>query len=64
MLGMKDVVVVVTDDAVLVCPKARAQDVKRVVEEAQEPKARIPMNGTSDTIRRNEAGLLGSWSPA
>jgi len=33
VLGMEDVIVVTTDDAVLVCPKSRAQDVKRIVEE-------------------------------
>jgi len=32
-VGMRDVVVVATDDAVLVCPKEKAQDVKRVVRE-------------------------------
>ncbi len=31
-IGVRDVVVVATDDAVLVCPKERAQDVKRIVE--------------------------------
>ncbi len=31
LLGMKDVVVIVNDDAVLVMPKDRAQDVKKVV---------------------------------
>jgi len=35
-VGMRDVVVVATDDAVLVCPKERAQDVKRVVQALQE----------------------------
>ena len=32
VLGLEDVVVVVTDDAVLAMPRARAQDVKRIVE--------------------------------
>ena len=32
VLGLQDVVVVVTDDAVLAMPRSRAQDVKRVVE--------------------------------
>lgn len=32
VLGLDDVVVVSTDDAVLVCPKGRAQDVRRVVD--------------------------------
>jgi mannose-1-phosphate guanylyltransferase len=33
VLGMEDVIVVTTDHAVLVCPKSRAQEVKRLVEE-------------------------------
>ena len=33
VLGMKDTVVVETEDAVMVCPKERAQDVKLIVEE-------------------------------
>lgn len=33
VVGMDDVVVVVTEDAVLVCPKSRSQEVRRVVEE-------------------------------
>ena len=33
VLGMEDVIVVTTDDSVLVCPKSRAQEVKRLVEE-------------------------------
>lgn len=33
VLGMDDVVVVTTRDAVLVCPKSRAQEVRRLVEE-------------------------------
>ncbi len=33
VLGMRDIVVVDTDDAVLVCPRERAQDVKALVEE-------------------------------
>lgn len=32
-LGLNDIVVVSTDDAVLVCPKSKAQDVKKAVEE-------------------------------
>ncbi|HWH01992.1 MAG TPA: mannose-1-phosphate guanylyltransferase, partial [Pilimelia sp.] len=31
-LGLRDVVVVDTPDAVLVCPRGRAQDVKRLVD--------------------------------
>jgi mannose-1-phosphate guanylyltransferase len=33
LLGVTDLVVVDTPDALLVCPKARAQDVRRVVDE-------------------------------
>lgn len=33
ILGLKDIVVAETKDAVLVCPKSRAQDVKKIVEE-------------------------------
>jgi mannose-1-phosphate guanylyltransferase len=33
LLGVDDLVVVDTEDALLVCPRARAQDVRRVVEE-------------------------------
>lgn len=33
VLGMEDVVVVDTGDALLVCPKSRAQDVKKIVEQ-------------------------------
>jgi mannose-1-phosphate guanylyltransferase len=32
VIGMSDLVVVDTEDALLVCPKSRAQDVKKVVE--------------------------------
>jgi mannose-1-phosphate guanylyltransferase/mannose-6-phosphate isomerase len=32
VIGMQDVIVVDTEDALLVCPKSRAQDVKKVVE--------------------------------
>jgi mannose-1-phosphate guanylyltransferase / mannose-6-phosphate isomerase len=42
-IGLKDIVVVTTDDAVLVAPRARAQDVKGLVErmrEAGRPEAR------------------------
>jgi mannose-1-phosphate guanylyltransferase len=31
-VGLRDLVIVDTPDALLVCPKDRAQDVKRVVE--------------------------------
>lgn len=33
VIGLDDLIVVDTDDALLVCPKSRAQDVKKVVEE-------------------------------
>jgi mannose-1-phosphate guanylyltransferase len=33
VIGMEDLIVVDTEDALLVCPKSRAQDVKKVVEE-------------------------------
>jgi len=33
VLGMNDVVVVATGDAILVCPKSKAQEVKRIVQE-------------------------------
>jgi mannose-1-phosphate guanylyltransferase len=36
VLGMHDIIVVDTPDAVLVCPRERAQDVKRLVEELKE----------------------------
>ncbi len=36
MLGMRDVIVVDTPDAVLVCPRDRAQDVKKLVDELKE----------------------------
>lgn len=41
VLGMEDVIVVTTPDAVLVCPKSRAQDVKRLVEELKHRKPDI-----------------------
>jgi mannose-1-phosphate guanylyltransferase len=31
-VGLKDIIVVDTDDAILVCPKSRAQEVKHIVE--------------------------------
>lgn len=34
-MGLKNVVIVDTDDAVLVCPKDRAQDVKKLIEEIE-----------------------------
>jgi mannose-1-phosphate guanylyltransferase/mannose-6-phosphate isomerase len=38
-IGLNDMVVVDTPDATLVCPKSRAQDVKRVVEELKRQQA-------------------------
>lgn len=35
-VGLKDMVVVDTEDALLVCPKERAQDVKKLIEEIEE----------------------------
>ena len=35
LVGVRDLIVVNTADAVLVCPKGRAQDVKKVVEELE-----------------------------
>ncbi|WP_025162165.1 mannose-1-phosphate guanylyltransferase [Paraclostridium bifermentans] len=37
-VGIKDLIVVSTEDAVMVCPKDRAQDVKSIVEELREQK--------------------------
>ncbi len=36
--GLKDTIVVETEDAVLVCPKSRAQDVKKIVERLEKKK--------------------------
>ena len=36
MVGMDNVIIVRTDDAVLVCPKDRAQDVKKLVQKLRE----------------------------
>lgn len=36
VIGLDDLIVVDTDDALLVCPKSRAQDVKKVVEQLNE----------------------------
>jgi len=35
LMGVQDLIVVDTEDALLVCAKNRAQDVKRVVEELE-----------------------------
>ncbi|MBI2475465.1 mannose-1-phosphate guanylyltransferase [Candidatus Uhrbacteria bacterium] len=43
VLGMEDVVVVDTGDALLVCPKSRAQEVKKIV-------SRLLENGDSDLV--------------
>ena len=32
-VGLRGMIVIATEDAVLVCPKDRAQDVKRIVEQ-------------------------------
>lgn len=36
VIGLKDIVIIETEDALLVCPKARAPDVRRAVEELKE----------------------------
>ena len=36
VLGMEDVIVVDTGDALLVCPKSRSQEVKKIVEKLLE----------------------------
>jgi len=40
VVGMEDAIVVVTDDAVLVMPQSRAQDVRAVVEELKHRNAK------------------------
>jgi mannose-1-phosphate guanylyltransferase len=35
-IGLKDMVVIDTDDAILICPKDRTQDVKKIVEQLKE----------------------------
>jgi mannose-1-phosphate guanylyltransferase len=37
-VGLKDMIVVETGDAILVCPKSKAQDVKKIVEELERKK--------------------------
>lgn len=37
-IGLEDMVVVVTEDAVLVCPRSRAQDVRKLVDEIRKDK--------------------------
>ena len=37
-VGLKDMIVIETGDALLVCPKNRAQDVKKIVEELEKRK--------------------------
>jgi mannose-1-phosphate guanylyltransferase len=32
-IGLEDMIIVDTEDALLVCPRSRAQDVRRVVEQ-------------------------------
>jgi mannose-1-phosphate guanylyltransferase len=36
--GLKDMIVIETEDAILVCPKSRAQDVKKIVERLEKKK--------------------------
>jgi mannose-1-phosphate guanylyltransferase len=38
LVGVEDLVVVDTEDALLVCPRSRAQDVKKVVDRLKELK--------------------------
>jgi hypothetical protein len=54
-IGLTDMVVVDTPDATLVCPKSRAQDVKRIVEHSQTA-GRSGASGASD--RPSTLGLL------
>jgi hypothetical protein len=35
-VGLEDMVVIETDDALLICPKARSQDVKLIVQRLKE----------------------------
>jgi mannose-1-phosphate guanylyltransferase len=35
LVGVEDLVVIETADAVFICPRARAQEVKRIVEQLQ-----------------------------
>ncbi|MFW5662614.1 MAG: hypothetical protein ACOCZW_02720 [Bacteroidota bacterium] len=37
-LGVRDMIITVTDDAVLVCPKDKAQDIKKMVEKLKDNK--------------------------
>ena len=37
-IGLRDMVIVDTEDALLVCPRDRSQDVKRIVEQLQQQK--------------------------
>jgi len=39
-VGLKDMIIIETEDCLLVCPKDRAQDVKKVVEELERKKMR------------------------
>ncbi len=49
-IGLKDMVVAQTDDAVLVCPKERSQDVKKIVELLKDRKN--PVIDYHPTVRR------------
>ena len=53
VVGLEDVVVVVTDDAVLVAPRDRAQDVKKLVDRL---KARRPPGGDASTAASTAPG--------
>jgi mannose-1-phosphate guanylyltransferase len=35
-LGVSDIVIAATDDAVMICPKGRVQEVKRIVDKVKE----------------------------
>jgi mannose-1-phosphate guanylyltransferase/mannose-6-phosphate isomerase len=66
VLGMEGIVVVETADAVLVCPEARSQDIKRIVEQLRakdRPEARIHTEvhepwGTCRVLDRGERYLV------
>jgi len=48
-LGLKNIIVVDTPDALLVCPKERAQDVKKIVEQIKSEKRSEASTSTSQT---------------
>lgn len=41
LVGLENIVVVETDDSILICPKSRSQDVKKVVEELKQNKKHL-----------------------